>query len=79
LAHNPARLKAVLTYHLLAGKILAADVHNSNVKTAEGANVALSKAGAFVTVEDAVVETADIVASNGVVHTVDRVLMPPAH
>lgn len=44
----------------------------------EGANVALSKAGDFVTVEDAMVQTADIVASNGVVHTVDRVLMPLA-
>jgi uncharacterized surface protein with fasciclin (FAS1) repeats len=56
---------------------MTADVKNSKAKTAEGANVELSKAGEFVTVEDAMVQTADIVATNGVVHTVDRVLMPP--
>lgn len=78
LAHNPARLKDVLSYHVLPGRLMAADVKNGNAKTAEGANVALSKAGSFVTVEDAMVQTADIVASNGVVHTVDRMLMPPA-
>ena len=42
------------------------------------ANLALSKAGSFVTVEDAVVVTADVKASNGVVHIVDSVLLPPA-
>ena len=78
LARDPARLKDVLSYHVLPGKVMAGDVRNSNAKTAEGASVALSKAGTFVTVEDAMVQRADIVASNGVVHTVDRVLMPPA-
>ncbi|MFN9195036.1 MAG: fasciclin domain-containing protein, partial [Pseudomonadota bacterium] len=37
-----------------------------------------SRAGTFVTVEDAVVQTADVAATNGVVHVIDRVLMPPA-
>ena len=78
LAHNPAKLKDVLSYHILPGKLMAADVGNSNAKTAQGASVALSKAGNFVTIEDAMVQTPDIVATNGVVHTVDRVLMPPA-
>lgn len=78
LGRNPARLKEMLSYHMLAGRMMAADVKNSHVKTAQGANVALSKAGDFVTVEEAMVQTADIVATNGVVHTVDRVLMPPA-
>ena len=41
-------------------------------------SMALSKAGTFVTVEDALVQTADIAATNGVVHVVDAVLMPPA-
>ena len=77
LAHDPARLKDVLSYHVLAGKVMAADVKNSNARTTQGTDVALSKAGEFVTVEDAMVQTADITASNGVVHTVDRVLMPP--
>lgn len=78
LAHNPAKLKDVLSYHILPGKLMAADVTNSNAKTAQGASVALSKAGNFVTIEDAMVQTPDIVATNGVIHTVDRVLMPPA-
>lgn len=77
LAANPALLKAVLTYHVLAAKVGSADVKTGNVKTVEGANVAVSKAGEFVTVEDAMVQTADIAATNGVVHTIDRVLMPP--
>jgi len=42
-----------------------------------GANVALAKSGTFVTVEDAVVQQADVPATNGVVHLIDRVLIPP--
>jgi uncharacterized surface protein with fasciclin (FAS1) repeats len=76
-AANPALLTSVLTYHVLAAKVSAADVKNGNVKTVQGANVAVSKAGEFVTVEDAMVQKADIAATNGVIHTVDRVLMPP--
>ena len=57
---------------------MAADVKNGNSKTVNGANVALSKAGYFVIVEHALVQTADISATNGVVHTVDGVLIPPA-
>ena len=77
LAANPARLKDVLTYHVVAGKVMAADVKNGPAKTVQGANVALARAGAFVTVEDAMVTQADLTATNGVVHVVDRVLMPP--
>ena len=78
LAKDKERLKAVLSYHVLAGQVMAADVKNGAVKTVQGANVALSKSGTFVTVEDAVVTMADVPASNGVVHVIDRVLMPPA-
>jgi uncharacterized surface protein with fasciclin (FAS1) repeats len=70
-------LKAVLTYHVLAGNVPAADVKTGNAKTVQGANVALSRAGGFVTVEEAVVTQADVKASNGVVHVIDRVLIPP--
>jgi len=77
LSHDPAMLKAVLGYHVLPAKLMAADVTNGKAKTAQGANLELAKAGGFVTVEDAMVQTADIVATNGVVHIVDRVLMPP--
>lgn len=78
LAKDPAKLKAVLTYHVVPNKLMAADVKNGNSKTVNGANVAISKAGDFVTVESAMVQTADISATNGVVHIVDSVLIPPA-
>lgn len=71
LAQDPARLKAVLGYHMVQGKMLAAQVTNGPAKTTQGANVALAKAGEFVTVEDAMVQTPDIVATNGVVHKAD--------
>lgn len=77
LAADPARLKKVLTYHVLPMKVTAHDVKPGNVKTAEGANLALARAGDFVTVDEAMVQKADIMATNGVVHMVDRVLMPP--
>ena len=78
LGKDPAKLKAVLTYHVVPGKLMAFDIKNSNVKTVNGANLALSKAGDFVTVEDGVVQTADLQATNGVVHMIDSVLIPPA-
>lgn len=77
LAANKQMLAAVLTYHVVPGKVLSADVKNGPVKTVNGAEVTLAKAGTFVTVEDAVVGPADIVATNGVVHLVDRVMIPP--
>ena len=77
LSANPTRLTEVLTYHVLASKAMVQDVKSGPAKTVQGGNIALAKAGAFVTVEDAVVQTADINATNGVVHIVDRVLMPP--
>lgn len=78
LAGNPARLKAVLTYHVVPAQVMAAEVKNGPVKSVQGANLVLSRAGAYVTVEEAMVVTADVKATNGVVHIVDRVLLPPA-
>ncbi len=78
LGKNPAELKSVLTYHVLTTKTLAADVKNGKVKTLNGAEMDLSKAGDFVTVGDAAIVTkADIAATNGVVHVIDSVLLPP--
>ena len=77
LAKDPQRLKAVLSFHLLPAKLTAAEVKNSSVKTVGGDSVALGKAGNVVTIEDAATVTPDIIASNGVVHVIDRVLMPP--
>ena len=77
LGSDKERLKAVLMYHVVPGKVAAADVKNGPAKTAQGANVALARSGTFVTVDDAVVTSADMAATNGVVHIVDRVLLPP--
>lgn len=78
LAADKARLTAVLTFHVVPGSVMSADVKQGNVKTVQGANVALSRAGTFVTVEDAMVTKADIKATNGVIHAIDTVLIPPA-
>ena len=78
LAKEPEKLKAVLTYHVIPGKVMAGDVKNGNVKTVNGANLALSKAGDYVTVDDGMVQKADVAATNGVVHVVDSVFIPPA-
>lgn len=78
LGKDPVALKAVLTYHVLPVKTLAADVKNGKAKTVNGAELELSKAGDFVTVENGLVSQADIAASNGVVHVIDTVLLPPA-
>jgi uncharacterized surface protein with fasciclin (FAS1) repeats len=77
LASDKEMLKSVLTYHVLPGKVTSAEVKTGAAKTVQGASVALSKAGTFITVEDAVVVTPDIAATNGVIHVVDRVLIPP--
>ena len=77
LAADRAQLKAVLSYHIIDGRTTAADVKQGSAKSRQGSTLALAKAGSFVTVDDAVVQQADIIATNGVAHVVDRVLMPP--
>lgn len=69
--------KNVLRFHMVPGTLLAADVKNGSVKSVQGASLATARAGAFVTIEDAVVTQTDIIATNGVVHVIDRVLTPP--
>lgn len=78
LAKDKARLKAVLTYHVVPGALTSADLKNGPLKTVQGANVALYRSGTFLTVEEALVTTADVRASNGVIQVVDKVLIPPA-
>lgn len=77
LGKHPEKLKELLTYHVLPAKAMAAEVKNAKVKTVNGADLEVSKAGTFVTVESAAVTTPDLVASNGVVHIIDSVLIPP--
>ncbi len=77
LGSDKERLKAMLMHHVVPGRVAAADVRNGPAKTAQGANVALARSGTFVTVDDALVTSADVAATNGVVHVVDRVLLAP--
>lgn len=77
LAKDPAALKNVLTYHVLATRAMAASVKNGKVKTVNGAEIELAKAGDIVTVESGMVTQADIGATNGVIHLIDTVLIPP--
>ncbi len=78
LAKDKERLKAVLTYHVVAGALVSADLKNGPLKTVQGANLALYRSGTFLTVEEALVTKADVRASNGVIQVVDKVLIPPA-
>jgi uncharacterized surface protein with fasciclin (FAS1) repeats len=74
---DPGTLRQVLTYHVVPGKVMAADVKTGPVKSVQGAPLALSRAGTFVTVEDGAVIKGDIQATNGVIHVIDSVLLPP--
>ena len=78
LAANKDLLRSVLTYHVIPGKVMAADVKMGPVKSVQGANLEIGVAGTFVTVGDALVTQANVPVSNGVVHIIDQVMMPPA-
>ena len=79
LAKKPALLKRVLLYHVVAGKVTAAKVATlTSAKTIAGPSVRVRVIGTTVRINDARVTTADVKASNGVVHVIDRVLIPPA-
>lgn len=73
---NKAKLQSILTYHVVSGKVMAADVVKlTSAKTVEGGSVAI-KAGRGVMVNNATVTKTDIAASNGVIHVIDTVLLP---
>jgi len=76
LPENKALLAQILTYHVVSGMVMAADVTDGDVATVEGQNVTLSTASG-VTVNGANVVTADVAASNGVIHAIDAVILPP--
>ena len=79
LAKNRAALRRVLLYHVVAGKVTAAKVVKlRSAKTLAGPSVRISVTGATVRINTARVTAADVKASNGVVHVIDRVLLPPA-
>ncbi len=76
LPKNKATLAKILTYHVVSGKVMAADVKDGDVATVEGQTVKLSTMGG-VTVNGAKVVMADVMASNGVIHAIDSVILPP--
>jgi len=76
LPENKAVLAQILTYHVVSGTVLAADVTDGDVATVEGSNITLSTASG-VTVNGANVVSADVMASNGVIHAIDAVILPP--
>jgi transforming growth factor-beta-induced protein len=79
LAENPAQLKSVLLYHVVPGRVTAADVVKlSSAKTLEGRSLAIKVLDGSVFVDQAKVTTPDVMASNGVIHVVDSVLIPKA-
>ena len=78
LGKDKALLTKVLTYHVVAGKVMAADIKPGDVATVAGPTIKLSVADGKVMVNDATVTSADVVASNGVIHVIDKVLLPPA-
>lgn len=75
---NKEQLTAILTYHVVPGKVMAADVAEiDEAQTVNGKMVDIEVDGSSVKVNDATVIAADIAASNGVIHVVDTVILPP--
>ena len=77
LPENKDVLTKILTYHVVAGEVMAADVKPGAVKTVEGQDITITVDNGTVKVNDATVTATDIDASNGVIHVIDGVLLPP--
>ena len=75
LLKDKAKLTSVLTYHVVSGKVMAADVKAGKVKTVQGSELTISKSGGVMVDKSKVTKT-DIVADNGVIHVIDTVMMP---
>ena len=75
---NKAKLTKILTYHVVPGSVVSTSLKSGDVKSVEGASLKVAVSGGKVTVGGANVVKADIKASNGVIHVIDKVLMPPA-
>lgn len=73
---NKAKLVAILTYHVVAGKVMAADVKTMKAKTVNGQSLDVKVAAGAVTVNNAKVVMTDVAASNGVIHVIDTVVLP---
>jgi uncharacterized surface protein with fasciclin (FAS1) repeats len=70
------KLKAILTYHVVAGNVMAKDVKTGMVKTVNGQSLNVVANASGVTVDGAKVTATDVAASNGVIHVIDTVVLP---
>jgi uncharacterized surface protein with fasciclin (FAS1) repeats len=73
---NKDKLVAILTYHVLAGKVMAADVKTMQAKTVNGQELSIKLEDGNVTVNNAKVIKTDLAANNGVIHVIDTVVLP---
>jgi transforming growth factor-beta-induced protein len=79
LLKDPAKLKDILLYHVVAGNVMAADAAKlTSANTVQGQPIAIKVDGNKVMINDALVTIADIKTSNGVIHVIDKVILPPA-
>jgi uncharacterized surface protein with fasciclin (FAS1) repeats len=76
LPENKEKLRMLLLYHVVAGRMLAADLTNGEVKTVNGAKLKIDVSPGKVEVDGAKVFSADVIATNGVMHTIGEVLVP---
>ena len=76
---NKDKLVAILTYHVVSGKVMSGDLSNGQkAGTVQGGNVKVSINGSTVKINDAKVVAADVKAKNGVVHVIYKVILPPS-
>jgi len=76
LPENKSKLTAILTYHVVSGKILSGDVKTGRVETLEGSQLLVSKKKGALMVDQAKIVATDVTATNGVIHVIDAVIMP---
>jgi len=76
LLKDKAKLTKILTYHVVAGAVMSKDVKSGMVKTLEGSSIDIKVSSSGVMVNNAKVEAVDVMATNGVIHVIDTVLIP---
>ena len=77
LLNNPEKLRQILLYHVVPGRVLAKDVVKiKSAKTAQGSSITVTATGPGVMVDNAKVLKTDIITSNGVIHVIDSVILP---
>jgi len=77
LSKDKSQLIALMSYHIVQGRLELTDFKEGPVKTVQGASLGLYRAGTFVTVDEAMVTMPNVEVTNGLVHIIDRVLIPP--